>query len=368
MTFFLLLFSFFAQDTFKDYKKSEQALRGQFDNKQDARARDSRAYHKYLEDIEQTWGDTKTVSTRKRWVNYTKDKSARAIFDFEKNKATIEVSGATSRAEAEKKALALLKNMEAVKGLKNQSILRQSFGGDASSSLRKRVFGSETRSIRNTMGKGKSIRHLAEPKHRKGKWNPNFKPKKKITVYKLTIPFKKGALKERAKSYLPIVKKYAKKYKLDPRQVMAHIDTESSFNPRAVSHANAYGLMQLIPSTAGTEAYKLATGKQWIPSKAYLFNPEKNIELGCAYLHILQTRYFGKITNKKKLTYLSISAYNAGPGNVAKAFTGDFNIRKAIPKIQKLSEAELYSALRKKVPKEEARHYIKKVTDKMKVY
>jgi membrane-bound lytic murein transglycosylase C len=365
--FILLLFTVFFQSDFNTYKANEKKAQDDFDSEQDFRAQNSREYQAYLEDVEKTWGDG-VVSTRKQWVNYSKDKSARAIMDFEKNQATIEVTGVSSREEAERRAEFLLKNMESAQGANKQSILRQSFGGDASSSLRKQRFGSETRSIRHTMARDKSIRHLAEPKHRKGKWNPKYKPKQNVTVYKVVVPFKSGALDERASQYASIVQKYAKKYNVNPKQVMAHIDTESSFNPRAVSSANAYGLMQLVPATAGTEAYKLATGKQWIPSQAYLFDPEKNIELGCAYLNIIQTRYFGDITDPTKRVYLSISAYNAGPSNVAKTFTGNFDIKASIPSIKKLSPAQLYQALYTRVPKEEAKNYLKKVTERMKKY
>lgn len=427
MNYFISILVFFlflsAQDGFEDYKKQEKAnfqeFKDEFDNLQDYRDRDSKDYSDYLRGVYKVWGDN-TVSTRKRWVNYTKDKKARAIFDFEKNEATIEVTGVKNRKEALKKAKFLMKNMEQVKSGGN-SIVRNSLGASLAKNMRQRHFNSESRSIRNDLPSGesirnqllkgesirkrmdtgvKSIRKQAEKlgnirnqnkssgsirkqmdrgksiRNRKNhersiekESNANSSGKKRdISVYKITLPYKRGAFAERSKKVIPYVKKYAKKFGINPIQVMAQIHTESAFNPRAQSPVNAFGLMQLVPRSGGGEAYRFVTKKKGKPSKSYLFNPEHNIELGCAYIYIIQSRYFGGISNSKKLELLSISAYNTGPGNVAKAFTGKYNPQKAYPQIKRLNKTQLYEHLRRKLPYKETRHYIKTVTDRMKIY
>ena len=71
--------------------------------------------------------------------------------------------------------------------------------------------------------------------------------------------------------------------------------TESSFNPYAISHANAYGLMQIIPSTAGKDVFDRVKNKPGQPSRDYLFQPHQNIDVGTAYLSLLDTHYLSRI-------------------------------------------------------------------------
>ncbi len=102
------------------------------------------------------------------------------------------------------------------------------------------------------------------------------------------------------------IKAWAKNRGLDHYQVAGLIRQESVFNPRASSHANAYGLMQLLIPTARATARKYgSTAPITIDS---LFQPAVNIELGTAYMRD-QFDKFGRIE------YVAV-AYNAGPGRV----------------------------------------------------
>ncbi|MBA5723901.1 lytic transglycosylase domain-containing protein [Candidatus Liberibacter sp.] len=78
---------------------------------------------------------------------------------------------------------------------------------------------------------------------------------------------------------------------------------ESGFNTLAISEANAYGLMQILPSTAKDMATKL--GIPWEPRKL-LEDPKYNITLGLHYLEDKISRFGGSYI-------LGFSAYNAGP-------------------------------------------------------
>lgn len=160
--------------------------------------------------------------------------------------------------------------------------------------------------------------------------------------------------------YEAIVQKYAKKYNVPASLILAIIQTESNFNPYAVSNAPAYGLMQIVPSTAGRDAYELVNGKKGTPTKEMLFNPETNIEYGTAYLSILFTRYLGGVRNTQSQEYCVITAYNAGAGSVLRTFHADKNT--AISRINTLSPSKIYDTLRTKLDSQEGRRYLLKVT------
>ncbi len=93
---------------------------------------------------------------------------------------------------------------------------------------------------------------------------------------------------------------------IEPELILSVIKKESAFDPRAISYANAYGLMQLIPGTASQVA-----GRLRIPftSARQLFDPEFNIRLGSYYLKSLLERYQGNLV-------YALAAYNAGPRRV----------------------------------------------------
>jgi membrane-bound lytic murein transglycosylase C len=164
---------------------------------------------------------------------------------------------------------------------------------------------------------------------------------------------------EQARKYRGTVEKYAAQHRISPSLVYAVIRTESNFNPFAVSSAPAYGLMQLVPTSGGREAYRRVKGEDGVPSKEYLFDAEKNIELGTAYLGVLSYNQLETIGNTVSREYCVISAYNTGPGNVLRTF--DKNQAEAVNRINRLEPPAVYEKLRTSLPYEETRHYIQKV-------
>ncbi len=155
---------------------------------------------------------------------------------------------------------------------------------------------------------------------------------KKIVEYKVKIP--KSSLANRANQYLPAIQQESAKRELPPALVLAIMHEESHFNPKAKSHVPAYGLMQIVPTTAGHDVNKLYRGKDKPMRANDLYDPNLNIETGTAYLKILQSRYLKGIKDPQSATYSVIAAYNTGSGNVLKHLVSDVflvRLRKSIP-------------------------------------
>lgn len=167
---------------------------------------------------------------------------------------------------------------------------------------------------------------------------------------------------KQAEKYRPLVEKFAKAYDISPSLVFAIIRTESNFNPFAVSSAPAYGLMQLVPGSGGRDAYKRAKGSDEAPSKQYLFNAENNIELGAAYLNVLAFNELDKVADPVSREYCVISAYNTGPSNVLRTFSGSAKRRDtAIAAINRMAAPAVYDKLRSQLPYAETRQYLQRV-------
>jgi len=125
--------------------------------------------------------------------------------------------------------------------------------------------------------------------------------------YKICMPLMvtKGKVKHKRgyrlrpgseKEFDAIVKKAAKKYKMDFYLIKSVIKAESLFDKNAVSTAGARGLMQLMPKTAKNLGVENS------------FDPEENIMGGTKYLKRM-IKKFGKKD-------IAVAAYNAGPAAV----------------------------------------------------
>jgi peptidoglycan lytic transglycosylase len=106
--------------------------------------------------------------------------------------------------------------------------------------------------------------------------------------------------------YWPLIDKYSKENGLDPYLMAALIAQESTFTADVRSSANAYGLMQLLPSTGRRYAQRLGIRPF---STASLTRPETNIRLGMANFKDLIERFGG--------VYYALASYNAGDSRVA---------------------------------------------------
>ena len=106
--------------------------------------------------------------------------------------------------------------------------------------------------------------------------------------------------------YWTDLQRQAEANSLDPYLVASLIRQESEFNPGAVSHADAYGLMQLLPRVGRDEA-RAAHIRRF--SVAALLAPGTNIQLGTHYFKEMVTQYRGQVE-------YALAAYNAGSNRV----------------------------------------------------
>lgn len=105
--------------------------------------------------------------------------------------------------------------------------------------------------------------------------------------------------REKMTEYDPLINEMAVRYKIPPALVRAVMHTESAFDPQALSHAGASGLMQLMPATAREMYVK------------DIFDVKENIEGGVRYLRVLANEFDGDMVKM-------VAAYNAGPEAVRK--------------------------------------------------
>ena len=107
------------------------------------------------------------------------------------------------------------------------------------------------------------------------------------------------------KPYWVDLKRFSSANALDPYLVASLIRQESAFNPNAVSHANAVGLMQLLPKV-GRGMARQQKLKRFSPQQ--LFTPSINLQLG--------TRYFRSMVDRFGSFEYALAAYNAGVDRV----------------------------------------------------
>lgn len=177
-------------------------------------------------------------------------------------------------------------------------------------------------------------------------------------IWSVNIAMVPNHLDKRAHRFLPLVRKAAQLYGVDTSLILAIMQTESSFNPYAVSHNDALGLMQVVQETAGRDVFRLK-GKWGKPSRRYLLDPAHNIDAGTAYLSLLQKNYLAGISDPLSLHYAVITAYNGGAGSVLRVFAAKKD--RALRIINQMPPAAVYQTLIKNHPATESRNYLYKV-------
>ncbi len=161
-------------------------------------------------------------------------------------------------------------------------------------------------------------------------------------VEELSPEDRKAILERRPELIFPIpfetrIREEASRQGLDPALIYSIIRQESLFNPYARSHADAFGLMQLIPEMANQAAKRLGIS---LEGPDDLYNPDKNVALGTIFLKDLFTKYGDRFI-------LSVAAYNAND----KAIQGWLRTRMRNDPLEFIEE----------IPYDETRLYVKLV-------
>ncbi len=313
----------------------------------------------FIAAIEKTWGkDNSRIPRPKEYVKYTQNYLSRASVDFDTGIITIET----------------VDQQHPLTSLKNAVVTTMLTPGDPRAVdlysartvklgetpfLLGEVRDNENKNIRWAWRAERFADHLI-------KTDLKTRTVKGKTARYVSIAMVRDHLNIRAHKYRELVETSAKRFGISKNLIYAIMKVESDFNPFAISSAMAVGLMQVVPTTAGSDVYQFLHGKKGYPSRESLFTPPTNIAYGTAYLHLLKNRFLKGINDPVSREYCMISGYNGGPGAVLKTFDKD---RKRSPaRINALSPGQVYDTLRSGLPHAETRRYLGKVLEAKKEF
>jgi len=363
-------FEAFRQQANQDFSLFSEEVNKQWDDYERA---SQEAFENFKKEIESKWGEGNFVmSSQKDWVEYNEDKTVRSLVDFETEEAKLELL--LTPDEVNNAALVQQKLAEAVKELatnkgktKDYSI---EFEAPEPLSLEPVLKGQlqtaagEPVTEQNVEDYAEAVAETAVVETEIVKGTDEVER----VVVSIRLPLAPNSIQTRAEKFYDLIQQYAATYQLEPAVVFAIIHTESYYNPKARSHVPAFGLMQIVPRSAGRDVYQFLHGEDKLVSENYLYDPQKNIEMGAAYVHILMMRSFRRVADPECRLLCAVAAYNTGAGNVSRAFIGTTKLGEAIPEINKLNFSQLYEFLREKLPYQETRDYIQKITSRMESY
>lgn len=184
--------------------------------------------------------------------------------------------------------------------------------------------------------------------------------------YWVDIAMVNNYLNAGARQYWHLVQAAAQRYQISSALILAIMETESSFNPMAVSPVRAYGLMQVMRKTAGRDVFQRVYRRDDMPSRNFLFDPANNVDVGTAYLSILRDVYLKDIRGWRKRQYCMIASYNGGAGNLFRTFSR--SRKRAIARINAMSEQQVFNTIVNSHPSGETRRYLQKVSNKQRKY
>ncbi len=319
-------------------------------------------FKNYQKDILKYW-KTPEISTKHKWVQYDKQYNSKKVVDFKNKNINLEVI-AKNEQEAKKKISNLFEQLLA-------DDVQTAYKNDQLETKILKRLKKKAKIITNNQPivkdiidkktKAKYIKIIKNKPLKKVKYKDNY-------IYKVSFKMPPNSLLKKAKLYINDVNTNANTQNISPNLIYAIIHSESSFNPMARSHIPAFGLMQIVPKSAGIDSYYFLYGKKRVLPSSYLYNTKNNIKIGSAYLHILYYKYLKDIKDPTSRLLCAICAYNTGAGNVARAFIDSKNPKKASKIINTMTPPQVYKKLMRNLPYLETRKYLKKVYDRTFIY
>lgn len=361
--FIIFLTNIYSSEKYVDYlvansKKNDINISKKYDSYNKAY---NQALSDYKKSILKLWPNI-DISNSSKWVEYTNNYKFKKVIDFKKRLIYVEII-TNGEQNASKNIVMLyekLLNYDTFKAFKHDILTKKinHYLNTAQDLPLQNI-----KLLSDVLNKDEKINILkiaTLQKYKKTKFKNN-------TIYKSKIKLPSDFTIRKAKQYLKLVNKYSANY-ITKELLLAVIHIESHFNPIARSHIPAFGLMQIVPKTAGIDAYYKLYGKKKLLSSRYLYKPSNNIKIGSAYLNILFFRYLKGIKDKKSRLICVIAAYNTGVTNLAKTFGRKTTRLEAINKINNLNYHQVYKKLLKRLPAKQTRLYLSKVTNAYKQY
>lgn len=352
-----------AKDPDKMVSQLWREQKAHYKNNPDALVKDIASAIKFIEqfqeETEKTWGeDNGEISSQKKVVKYTDNLLSRSKVDFQAGEVIVETLAKDNpKQHLETAIITTLLTPDDPNGMELFSANTPKF--NAKPYLYGQVLDHQHKPIAYQWRAQQYAKYLVKNAYvteRNGE----------RVIHRVSFRLEPNHTQLRKQKFKPYVEAAAKRYKVEPALIYAIIETESSFNPAAVSHAPAFGLMQVVPTTAGRDVFQRQGRKQPQPTPTQLFNPKENIEIGTAYIQILDEIYLKNIRVPLSREYAVIAAYNGGAGNLFKTFSSGRD--SAIKQINKLSSDAVYWKIKTKHPKAESRRYLVKVTTAKKQY
>lgn len=310
---------------------------------------EDRQYREFVAQVEAKWGSF-APSTQPVWSSYSSDQRGHGEADFDKGTVNVEVlvdHAQGSQAEAATHLAGTLKAMMSARNPLNRNPLEDLVDrGDGKAARVEDL----TKLVQKRVQQGEVARRTV-----------NARDGSARTAVSIKLAMVPDRLARSARPFLSMVRQQAQRFALDPDLVLAVIHTESYFNPFARSAAPAYGLMQLVPTSGAKEAWGFLHDAPRKVEASELYRPELNVELGTAYLHLLQNRNFREIKDPAARVLASISAYNCGPRNTLRALLPLGGTGRTPP--VGASASDVFGALTARTP-EETRQYVRLVSDR----